>query len=558
MLRNVRITQKILAIVAFGILCVGLIAVYGLIHVRQVMIDDRRAALRDIVDEAIGIVRYYEGEVAKGNLDEKTAKMQARSVVRGLRFGQFGYVAIFGTDGLVLAHPSPKIEGSNSIAVPDKSGTFFVRDQIEMAKAGGGYTNLYFPKPGSGDGVYPKTNYVKMFEPWQWIIQSGMFMDDVDADFARDAMVQGAGVLVALILLAATSLLIGRSITAPIKQLSAVMRQLTEGDLHVTIDTSHRDEIGEMAKAVEVFRQTGIAKRDAEDRERLETEQRMARAKHLDALAGGFDGVAKSAIGQVSTAADSLQSTAKSLNETANLTASMVAEVASAANQTAGNVQTVASAAEELAASIREIGGQVAESSRIASSAVTEADRTTEQVRALAMAADEIGTVVALINEIASQTNLLALNATIEAARAGEAGRGFAVVASEVKQLAGQTAKATTDIARHISGIQSETDQAVKAIGTIAETIRRVDMIGTAIAAAVEEQGAATQEIARSASQAANGSRHVIDSITHVEAAATRTRQVAGDVLSASGAVNRNCDSLKGSVVDFLDGVLAG
>jgi methyl-accepting chemotaxis protein len=236
----------------------------------------------------------------------------------------------------------------------------------------------------------------------------------------------------------------------------------------------------------------------------------------------------------------------------------MVGEVAAAATQTSANVQTVASAAEELSASIHEISQQVAESSRIAGGAVVEADRTTEQVRALAHAAQEIGTVVALINEIASQTNLLALNATIEAARAGEAGRGFAVVASEVKQLAGQTAKATTDIARHISGIQIETDQAVKAISSISDTIRRIDTIGTGIAAAVEEQGAATQEIARSVQQAADGSRHVIDSINQVETATAKARQMAGNVLDASGTLSQNCSALKGSVVDFLDGVRTG
>jgi methyl-accepting chemotaxis protein len=233
----------------------------------------------------------------------------------------------------------------------------------------------------------------------------------------------------------------------------------------------------------------------------------------------------------------------------------MVSEVASAATQTSANVQTVAAAAEELAASIHEISGQVADSSRIASGAVAEANRTTDQVRSLAKAANQIGDVVALINEIASQTNLLALNATIEAARAGEAGRGFAVVASEVKQLAGQTAKATTDIARHISGIQNETDEAVKAISAITETIRHIDTIGASIAAAVEEQGAATQEIARSVAEAANGARHVIDSIGGVEAAAAKARAMAGSVLDASGTLNQNCSSLKGSVVEFLDAV---
>jgi methyl-accepting chemotaxis protein len=362
-------------------------------------------------------------------------------------------------------------------------------------------------------------------------------------------IILGSGAIAALIALASFSLMIGNSITAPIGRLAATMRDLADGNLQIDVETNRRDEIGMMAKAVEVFKKTGIAKRD------LENEHRMASAKRLEALAGGFDGVAKLAIGEVETAAGSLQQTSINLNESAKVTSTMVGEVASAATQTSANVQTVASAAEELAASIREITGQVAESSRIASAAVVEADRTTDQVRSLAKSANQIGDVVALINEIASQTNLLALNATIEAARAGEAGRGFAVVASEVKQLAGQTAKATTDIAQHISGIQGETDEAVKAISAITETIRRIDTIGTSIASAVEEQGAATQEIARSVQQAADGSRHVIDSIAEVEAAAAKARAMARSVHDASGALTKNCSSLKGSVVDFLDGV---
>jgi methyl-accepting chemotaxis protein len=385
-----------------------------------------------------------------------------------------------------------------------------------------------------------------------------MYTDDVDAAFMKHAIVMGIGGIVALLLLGILSFLIGGSITTPIKHLSNIMRRLAQGELDVVIDTDRRDEIGEMAKAVEIFKKTGIAKRESEEREHRDLELRMANVNRLEGLTGGFDGFAKRAISEVEQAANSLQQTSAGLNETAKVTSTMVNEVASAATQTSANVQTVAAAAEELAASIHEISGQVADSSRIASGALAEADHATDQVRSLAKAANQIGDVVALINEIASQTNLLALNATIEAARAGEAGRGFAVVASEVKQLAGQTAKATTDIARHISGIQNETDEAVKAISAITETIRRIDTIGASIAAAVEEQGAATQEIARSVQQAADGSRHVIDSIGEVETAAAKTRTMAGCVLDASGALNQNCSSLKGSVVEFLDAVRIG
>jgi methyl-accepting chemotaxis protein len=560
MMKNMRISHKVLLMVAAGLVCVAAIAAYSIVHVHQIMMDDRRASLKQAVEQAVTVVSFYHGEFTRGAIDEKTAQTQARNAVRSMRFGKDGYVFIFDTQGTSIVSPIlPKAEGENRFNSVDILGNKVIQGHINAARQPGGGFDLYAAqKPGTDTTPYPKTAYNTLFAPWNWVVGSGDYIDDVQAAFYQQAIALGAGVAIAFVLLLMISLAIGRSITNPIKTLSNAMQHLAEGDLTVTIDTDRRDEIGDMARTVAVFREMSIAKRDTDERTRIETERRIARAESLSHLTSGFDGHAKSALGEVEQAAGTLQHSSESLNETANRTAGMVGEVASAATETSANVQTVASAAEELAASIHEISHQVAESSRIASTAVIEADRTTDQVRALADAANEIGSVVALINEIASQTNLLALNATIEAARAGEAGKGFAVVASEVKQLAGQTAKATTDIARHIAGIQSATDQSVAAISTISETIRKIDQIGTGIAAAVEEQGSATQEIARSIAQAANGARIVIDRISGVEQVATKARSLAGDVLAASSAVNRNSATLKGQVVDFLDGVRAG
>jgi methyl-accepting chemotaxis protein len=558
MLNNVRITQKILGIVGLGIICIAIVSAYALMQLKQIMIEDRRSAVRQVVEEAISVAKHFHGESAKGITTDTAAQEAAKSAIRDLSFGNDGYVFITRTDGVSIVNRFvPANEGKSGLDRTDVKGNHYLAQQLEAAKSGGGFVSYWWVKDAQSEPL-EKISYFNLFEPWGWAIGSGVLINDIDAAFTNQVLILGVGAVVALILLATLSLAIGRSITQPINKLAATMRRLAEGDLTIAIDTARGDEVGEMARAVEIFKETGIAKREAEDREHLDTERRTAGAVRLAGLARDFDGIAKRSITEVEQAAGSLQATSEGLNETAKVTSTMVAEVASAATQTSANVQTVASAAEELAASIREISGQVAESSRIASGAVAEADRTTDQVRSLANAANQIGDVVALINEIASQTNLLALNATIEAARAGEAGRGFAVVASEVKQLAGQTAKATTDIARHISGIQSETNEAVKAISGITDTIRRIDTIGTSIASAVEEQGAATQEIARSVQQAADGARHVIDSIGAVEAAAAKSRSMAGNVLDASGALNQNCGALKGSVVEFLDGVRAG
>jgi len=255
----------------------------------------------------------------------------------------------------------------------------------------------------------------------------------------------------------------------------------------------------------------------------------------------------------VAAASTELRSTAESMTQTAEETNRRAATVATASDQASVNVQTVASAAEELSSSIKEIARQVGESAQVAKAAVDDAERTNKTIQGLATAADKIGEVVNLINDIASQTKLLALNATIEAARAGEAGKGFAVVASEVKNLADQTAKATTQIATQIGDIQSVTREAVEAIGQIGVTIGKVNQTSAAIAAAVEQQGAATQEISRSVQEAAKGTHEVSENIKSVAEAATQTGTAANDMLQASGGLSEQATQLRQEIEGFIN-----
>jgi methyl-accepting chemotaxis protein len=271
-------------------------------------------------------------------------------------------------------------------------------------------------------------------------------------------------------------------------------------------------------------------------------------AKHADTFETNVQGM----VGAVSSAAGDLQTTARTMDGTARDTSQRATSVAAAAEEASANVQTVASAAEELAASVREINRQVTQSTTIAAEAATKAEKTNEQVRGLADAAQKIGDVVKLINDIASQTNLLALNATIEAARAGDAGKGFAVVASEVKNLAGQTARATDEIGAQIGSIQAETREAVGAIQDITETIRSISEISGTIAASVEEQGAATHEIAQNVEQASAGTSEVTSHIHEVTAAADQTGQSAGQVLDAASRLSDQAASLNAAVETFL------
>jgi methyl-accepting chemotaxis protein len=363
---------------------------------------------------------------------------------------------------------------------------------------------------------------------------------------------------VVIVLSSLLGLAIIRSISRPIQAMTGAMAKLAAGDKTVTVEGGDRkDEIGAMAKAVQVFKE-GMLKAEA-----LETEQakeravREARARKIESLTVAFDSGIGAIVGTLSSSAHEMQSTAASMTSTAEETARQTTVVAAASEQASTNVQTVATASEELFSSISEISRQVAASSDIAGKAVSEAERTDALVKGLAEAAQKIGAVTSLINEIASQTNLLALNATIEAARAGEAGKGFAVVASEVKSLANQTAKATEEIGAQIAAMQSATGETVSAIGSIGATIGQINEIATTIAAAVEEQGAATQEIARNVQQAAKGTQEVSGNIAGVTHAAGETGAAASQVLGAAGAMSRQAEMLRSQVDQFLSAVRA-
>ncbi len=407
-------------------------------------------------------------------------------------------------------------------------------------------------------------------------------------------------------------------IAAPLRRLADTMAVLARGDYSAVVaGQSRRDEVGLMARSVEVFKQNGQEglrltaeaernrieqerltrgreeadrltaeerrqaeagakaaeerrQREAEEAERRLADERreaaerqrreveVARKQEMSRLADAFESAVGGAVNSVASAATEMQATAQTMTGIADRTSQQSLAASAATEQAAANVQTVASASEQLAASIREIAGQVASSSRIAQGAVEQAEKTDRIVRGLAAAAEKIGNVVGLINTIAGQTNLLALNATIEAARAGEAGKGFAVVASEVKSLANQTTRATDEIGQQIAEVQTATQEAVAAIHEIGDVIGQISEIAGAIASAVEEQGAATQEIARNVEEAASGTRDASANVTEVNRSAGEAGVAAGQVLDASGELSVLAERLRGEVTSFVAQVRAG
>jgi methyl-accepting chemotaxis protein len=405
---------------------------------------------------------------------------------------------------------------------------------------------------------------------------TGKLRDAIDADVdfnstsADNAAQAGADVYAsaryliigALILAILFGVGLGYAIVAcvsrPITAMVDAMKKLASGDLNAVIPAQGRkDEVGSMAGAVQVFKDNMVTASRLEAEQKAEQERKEQRQKAVDSYILDFDKSVGGVLEMVASASTELESTAKSMSVTADVAQQQSTAVAAASEQASTNVQTVASAAEELSSSISEISRQVAESTRITSQAVQETEKTDAQIQGLADAAQRIGDVVKLINDIAGQTNLLALNATIEAARAGEAGKGFAVVASEVKSLANQTAKATEEISAKIAEMQSATSLSVQAVQGIGQTISRINEIATTIASAVEEQGAATQEIARNVQQASAGTAEVSTNIVGVTKAANDTGAASTQVLGAAGELSKQSENLRGQVDTFLSKIRA-
>ncbi|WP_169545274.1 methyl-accepting chemotaxis protein [Sneathiella aquimaris] len=397
-----------------------------------------------------------------------------------------------------------------------------------------------------------------------------------------------SAVVATLIILGALSTVVivsFRKLTVPLAKMTVEMKELVSGNLDIEIgELDRQDEIGHMANAIQVFKQSAIQKRQLEaeqieanklaEQERINAEKRreeralqqerdkeQAEQEKRDALlslVGTFEQSVGGVVDGVASAATEMQSTAQSMTDNSRETTAQANAVSEASTSATNNVQSVASAAEELSASIREISQQVSQSSNVTNQAVEEANKANVLIQGLDEGAQSIGEVISLIQDIAEQTNLLALNATIEAARAGDAGKGFAVVASEVKNLASQTAKATEQISDQISKVQGSTAEAVAAIQGITQTITKVDGIASAIASAVEEQGAATQEISSSVQKAAMGTQEVSSSINNVTTAATQSDQSSQDVLSASRELSQQAEHLRYQVSEFVQNVRTG
>jgi methyl-accepting chemotaxis protein len=551
-------TKLLLVLVLTGVsLAAAIGAATAVLHQR--MLDDRIAKLRAVVEVAHEQAQALEAQVKAGKLSRDDAMARFKDSGRSMWFDDHrSYVAVGGLDGRWFMNPAvPKVEGTQGTKMPN--GKYILQEMVdEVSGKDEGMTSYDYPKPGQTE-LLPKRTFLKKFTPWNLVISAGVWIDDLEADY-HAALYRLAGIgAVLLLLTSGLILLLSRNITRSLSGLRDKMVRLVDGDLTVDVNEADRtDEIGEMAKAVQVFQKNAIAMRDlqAEQSEiagRAEQQKKQA----LREMADGFEGRIGSIVSAVSGAAAAMQTTARAMSANAEGTQQQTNAVAAGAEESTVNVQTVAAASEQLSASIVEIGRQVTQASVVARKANEESNKTNASISGLANAAHKIGEVVAFITQIASQTNLLALNATIEAARAGDAGRGFAVVASEVKSLATQTSQATDDIRSQIEAIQAETAEAVEAIKRISATIVEVNEISTTIASAIEEQAAATTEITRNVQEAANSAKHVSENINGVSSAVEATGHAASDLLGEADKLAQQAGTLQSEVGTFLATVRA-
>ncbi|MCK5295902.1 MAG: cache domain-containing protein [Alphaproteobacteria bacterium] len=571
-IRNFKINTRLLFIVilsAVGMLVVGW---YGLSVVKQTLVEARQIKTRHLVESTYSLINHYVDMEKNGIMTKEQAQDAAKSAVKKLRYEESDYFWINDMKPVMVMHPmSPQLNGKDLSDFKDPNGKrIFVEFANTVRNHSEGFVNYMWAKPGEEKPV-DKLSYVKGIRSWDWIIGSGIYIDDINKIFMEQVYKVGSIILGILVIASAISLFISRGITIPLSLTTQNMMKLAEGNKNIEVKGTHyKDEVGDLARTLEVFKKNSIEmdrleaeRKEAEEKEKLRKEEERKeeekvrqleeeKRKKTDETISDFTTNIANIVETISSAATEMQATAQSMASISEETSSQATSVAAASEEATANVATVASATEELSASIAEIGQQVEAATSTSLDAVEKAKNANKLVQGLSEAATKIGDVVSMITDIANQTNLLALNATIEAARAGDMGKGFAVVASEVKNLAGQTAKATEEIASQITGIQDSTATAVDAIQLIGNTIEEINVTTTTIASSVDEQSAAATEISRNIQEAANGTQEVTSNVVGLNQSAQETGNASNDVLKASEELGKQATGLKEEVEGFI------
>ena len=549
---------RFLSIIAIAVAIMSAGTIYAIWQFRASMIDMRQQQVKNVIETAASYINGLVRKVEAKEIPEAAAEKLALEAITAIRFEGTNYIFAYDRNGIMLAAGNPELKvGSNMNAFVTADGKHLMKEMIAAANAGGGFVSYLWKRPGESEPSR-KISYAAKVPKWDWMIGSGTHVWDVDVGILKTVAWIAAGCTPPMIAFVVFALWLGRGVTRPVDRLNSVMGSMAAGttDVHVPY-TRRGDEVGQIARAVEVFRLSMIERDALKAEESRIADDRHARAARVEKVIGAFREEAAQIVGFVRTTADDMNTSAETLTRTAEATGRSMREAEKLAYEDAEHVGAVAQATTDLSETVSGVGRQIGEAERVTAAGAELGREARHSVAALAETAEKIGAVVDLIRAIADQTNLLALNATIEAARAGEAGRGFAVVAQEVKQLATQTTRATEEIAGNVGAIQGATREAVRQIASVTATLETIEKSSAAIAQAVEEQTVMTSEISARGTQVAHGTASLTRSISTVAGAVADTSRVAGEVTEVAKELSEAAITLDERIRRFLTDVAA-
>ncbi|UHC19520.1 methyl-accepting chemotaxis protein [Methylobacterium currus] len=557
---SVAIRAQLHALTAAAVVGIAAILVLAGFALRDAVVDARMAKTRQLVEAAHSLVSGFAEQERTGKASHEEAQALAMAALKSMRYNNSEYFWVNDMHPRMIMHPTRQmLDGTDLTTSKDPTGKALFVEMVEIVrKSHAGFVAYQWPKPGQDDPV-DKISYVKGFEPWGWIIGSGVYADDTAAQ-VRDALfglLKGVAVAAGLITLLAV--VIGRSIAGKISDLARIMRRLADGDLQQQIPSvARRDEIGAMARAVLVFRDHAIERQRLEQEATVSEREKAKRSHDLESSLAAFQAAMGDVVSTVAGNTAAMQRTAEALTSISTQTSQEADAATAISGQTSEHVTMVAASTNQLSNSIQEITRQVQGVTEIVRQGSETATISARQAQAMADLGERISAVIGSIQAIATQTNLLALNATIESARAGEAGKGFAVVASEVKVLAGQTACASDEIVARVGEIQATARGVLEANEQLVAMMQNILAATTAVASAVEQQNAATGDIARSVQVAADGTEKLAVNILEVRSGASETEKHAGTMLTVAKAMRSQASMIEEQVRSFVYALRAG
>ncbi|MEH6631061.1 MAG: cache domain-containing protein [Halopseudomonas aestusnigri] len=555
-----RIGHRLIALIIVSSLGLLIVGGFSLSSLRNDLFQQKQQELKHIIEAAINLSDGFYKRSQDGEMSEEAAQKAALTAINGIRYGDGDYLWVNDMDSVMIMHSvKSSLDGKDLSKLEDTNGKMIFPafiSAIKASKTGGGYVDYLWPKPGQEDPV-EKLSYVQHYKNWGWVIGTGVYMDDFNADLEGQTQLLIGIMAAVFIITIIISTSVTLSITRPLRRMTKAMMDLANGDIHTEIpQPKFNDEIKDMAEAMEVFHGNAL------ERERLQQEQEQQQRKAheekqtmLAELATNFEQSVGALTQKVADGAVQSSAGAQEMAAVASATSEEASGIVEVCQVASRSVNAVTNASQQLTSSIEEIDTRVQESSSVATEAVSQIKKTNEEVEGLSEAARKIGDVVGLISDIAEQTNLLALNATIEAARAGEAGKGFAVVASEVKSLATQTAKATEEISEQVASMQNATGSAVDAIKGIQNIITQIDEISGSISESVGRQNQVTHEIAQNVQEASYSTGQVTDTVDRVRSTAENASAAAQAVEGMIVQMTDHVDLLGKEVEAFLSKV---